>query len=112
MHNLQAGYCWYHYFIKKQNTWPLLLGSWAEIAGNLGAVAQEKMQDKMLYSHRAHWNGASWGLGIAALLDGLNFTNLLDFWKLIPFGVIAALVLADKQQHQKLLEAGELGDDL
>ena len=32
VHNVQAGYCWYHYFIKGRRDLAVALGSWAEMA--------------------------------------------------------------------------------
>ena len=52
VHNLQAGYCWYHYFLKGNKSWPVFLGSWAEVAGDIGAVGEEYVKG-MKYAHDA-----------------------------------------------------------
>ena len=41
IHNVQAGYCWYHHFVKGQRGWPVWLGSYAEITADLGAIVEE-----------------------------------------------------------------------
>jgi hypothetical protein len=92
IHNVQAGFCWYHYFIKGQKQLPLALGSWAEIAGDLGAVAEEWIKDKgKIYSHIAHYEGASIGIVIAMLLDRFNFSSKPTLWKAVPFAAIALM---------------------
>ena len=94
VHNVQAGYCWYHYFYKGRNTWPVFLGSWAEVLGDMGAVAQEKMEGHRLYSHKAHREGAAIGFVAALLLDQLRpkpakKTSML--WKAIPVLLVGYL---------------------
>ena len=97
VHNVQAGYCWYHYFVKGQRQWPLFLGSWAEMAGDLGAVAQEVfVSGHPMYSHKAHYEGASIGMTIAFLLDIINpkkgeKRKVSLLWGVIPFATIALL---------------------
>ena len=92
VHNVQAGYCWYHHFIKGKTQLPLVLGSWAEITGDMGAIAEEMYQNKSLYSHKAHYQGATVGFITAMLLDRFNFSAKPTLWKTIPFFVIGALV--------------------
>ena len=104
VHNVQAGYCWYHYFVKGQRQWPLFLGAWAEMAGDLGAVAEELMRDRHMYSHYAHYNGATWGMAIAFLLDMIRpkkgkKRSLL--WKAIPFAAIATLYFRNKAKDSE-----------
>jgi hypothetical protein len=92
VHNVQAGYCWYHHFIKGKTQLPLVLGSWAEIAGDLGAIAQEMYQKKgVMYNHKIHMHGATVGFIAAMLLDRFNFSAKPTLWKSIPFFVVGAL---------------------
>ena len=94
VHNVQAGYCWYHYFVKGQRQWPLFLGSWAEMAGDLGAVGEELYRGYPMYSHKAHYEGATIGMAAAFLLDMINKKKGKKrsfFWKVIPFAAIATL---------------------
>ena len=104
VHNIQAGYCWWHYFFRGKRTWPLALASWAETAGNFGAIAEELMEDKPLYSHEAHANGAAVGMMAAALLEMARprkgkKTSLLR--KAFPFAMIAILIMRHKQMQDK-----------
>ena len=96
VHNVMAGYCWYHYYIKGKNSIPLRLGSWAELAGNLGAVIQETIQGVRLYSHEAHYKGAAEGMTVAWALDmlrGKRGGGWGEWWK--PFAAIGILIAAD-----------------
>jgi hypothetical protein len=100
IHNVQAGYCWYHYFVKGQRQWPLFLGSWAEMAGDMGAIAQELMDDEELYSHLAHYRGAALGLTLAFLTDMMRpkkgkSRSLL--WKSAPFLAIAIMYFRTRE---------------
>ena len=69
VHNVQAGYCWYHYFIRGRRNWPVFLGSMSELLSDFGAIALELKQGEFLYSHKAHWRGASEGMFAAFLFD-------------------------------------------
>ena len=95
VHNVQAGYCWYHYFVKGRKEWPVWLGTWAEMAGDIGAVAEEKLRgDIVLYNHKAHYQGASIGMAAAFLFDLINKkkgsqTSL--WWKSIPLLALSAM---------------------
>ena len=94
VHNVQAGYCWYHYFFKGRNEWPVFLGAWAEMAGDMGAVVQEKMEGHPMYSHKAHREGAAIGFATALILDKLRpkpgkKTSML--WKALPLLAIGYL---------------------
>ena len=103
VHNIQAGYCWYHYFLKGNNSWPVFLGSWAEIAGDLGAVAEEYSQDRGLYAHDAHYKGATLGMAVAYLLDiarkKRRKTGSSKYY-LVPFAAIGALIMADMSKRK------------
>ena len=92
-HNIQAGYCWYHYFVKgnQNGFW----GAWAELIGNLGCVGQEFLENKSLYSHIAHYRGATYGMSIAFVLDMLRGAGFpkLGRWALAPLLTIAAMKL-------------------
>ena len=103
VHNVQAGYCWYHHFIKGQKQLPLMLGSWAEILGDMGAIVQEKMAGQPMYSHKAHYEGASIGLGVAALFDKLNFSTKPTLWKAIPLLVIGTMIFQNSR-NKKIIE--------
>ena len=104
IHNVQAGYCWYHYFVKGQKQLPLLLGSWAEVAGDLGAVVEESLRGEHMYSHKAHYEGASIGMIVAMLLDKFNFSSKPTLWKAIPLLTIAALMLAEMKKEKLYLK--------
>jgi hypothetical protein len=100
IHNVQAGYCWYHYYFKGRNEWPVFLGTWAEMAGDMGAVAQEKWAGHRMYSHKAHREGLSIGFGTALLLDKLRpkpgkKTSVL--WKAIPLLAVGLLFMQPEQ---------------
>ena len=73
VHNVQAGYCWYHYFVKKNKGWPVFLGTWAEIFADSSAVVEEYVvKTGANYGHRAHAEGAFIGFMTALLLDRLT----------------------------------------
>ena len=73
VHNIQAGYCWYHYFVKKNKGWPVFAGTWMEIAGDGGAVIEEYvLQTGSRYAHRIHAQGAFIGFMTALLLDRMR----------------------------------------
>ena len=72
VHNIQAGYCWYHYFIKRNKNWGVFLGSWLEIGGDLGAVVAELIADDAHYGHIVHAEGAAEGMLVAFVLDFLR----------------------------------------
>ena len=103
VHNVQAGYCWYHYFVKGNKSWPVSLGSWAEITGDIGAVAQELIENKgQMYGHDAHYKGATLGMVIAFLLDMLRGSGVPKptRWALAP--VITWAIMYGKQNlHHK-----------
>ena len=103
VHNVQAGYCWYHYFVKGRRGWGVFLGSMAETAGNLGAVLQEYIEDSSLYSHKAHYEGASIGIAAAFLMDMVSRKKVgrRNHWlfMMIPFAIIAVLYYAEKQKR-------------
>ena len=69
VHNLQAGYCWYHYFFKGRREWPVFMGTWSELAGDAWAVVEEMQEEHPMYAHDAHYMGAFLGLASAWLLD-------------------------------------------
>ena len=70
VHNVQAGYCWYHYFVKKNKGWPVFVGTWMEIAGDGWAVVDEYIvKTGANYGHRVHAEGAFIGFMTALLLD-------------------------------------------
>ena len=96
VHNIQAGYCWYHHFVKGRQELGTVLGSYAEITGDLGAIVQEYMEGRQMYSHKAHIEGASIGIAAAFLMDqwsrnrqGARFSWL---YKAVPFIVIGLMV--------------------
>jgi hypothetical protein len=98
VHNVQAGYCWYHHFIKGKTQLPLVLGSWAEIIGDLGAIVEEMYQKKgIMYNHKVHMTGAIEGFITAMLLDRFNFSAKPTLWKAIPFFVIGALAFRSRR---------------
>ena len=73
VHNVQAGYCWYHYFVKKNKGWPVFVGTWAEISADSAAVFEEYvMKTGANYGHRVHAEGAFIGFMAAWLLDRLS----------------------------------------
>ena len=112
VHNVQAGYCWYHYFVKGQRQWPLFLGSWAEMAGDLGAVGEELYRGHPMYSHKAHYQGATIGMAAAFLLDMINKKKGKKrsfFWKVIPFAAIATLYFRNMEREKMF--AAEAADD-
>ena len=108
VHNVQAGYCWYHYFVKGQRQLPLFLGSWAEMAGDLGAVGEELLRGQKMYSHKAHYEGATIGMTVAFLLDMIHpkkGKKRSFLWKVIPFATIALLFYqnAEREREEKEL---------
>ena len=79
------------------------LGSWAEITGDIGAVAQELIENKgQMYGHDAHYKGATLGMVIAFLLDMLRGSGVPKptRWALAP--VITWAIMYGKQNlHPK-----------
>ena len=101
VHNVQAGYCWYHYFVKGQRQLPLFLGSWAEMAGDLGAVGEELLRGQKMYSHKAHYEGATIGMTVAFLLDMIHpkkGKKRSFLWKVIPIATIALLFYQNSER--------------
>ena len=95
IHNIQAGYCWYHYFVKGARGWPVFLGSLAELAGDTGAVVEEYLRGRRMYGHRAHLEGASIGMAAAFLLDVVNPKKggrKTSFWFKAIFASMALLL--------------------
>ena len=74
VHNIQAGYCLYHYWFKNNKKMLVFLGVLAEAAGDIGAVIEEKMYGTN-YSHYAHGEGLVIGLISAFLLDQMFKTK-------------------------------------
>jgi hypothetical protein len=97
VHNVQAGYCWYHYFIKKHKGLGLMLGTYAELVANLGAVGQEIVEGKPLYSHEAHVKGLVMGMVVARLLDAVRGKNKKFSAKGLTIPTAAVLVMMLKQ---------------
>ena len=91
VHNYQAGFNMYHYFLKNEFDWPIFLAVWAEIAGDLGAVIEELIRNKhIMYSHSAHFQGLIFGVFTAFLIDYI--TNKLKFkrhriWWMLPLTI-------------------------
>ena len=84
-----------------------MLGSWAEVAGNVGAVVEEKLRDQeFMYSHEAHMEGASIGMALAFLFDMVfpkkGFPTKL-LWKLIPVAVIG-LLYYENEERKKMFQ--------
>ena len=104
VHNVMAGYCWYHYYILKKNTLPLKLGSWSELAGDLGAVAQEQLTGVGGVSHEAHYNGGSQGMAIALILDKLRGKRTKgwgEWYKpVVALGILYFADYAKKQEYK------------
>ena len=103
VHNIQAGYCWYHHFLKGNKSFPLFLGSWAELAGDLAAVGLELYDSKeFLYSHKAHWKGASTGMAVAYVLDMLRRKKSARAhrWWYVPFIAITAMFGMDMKEKK------------
>jgi len=96
VHNVQAGYCWYHYFIRGRRNWPVFLGSMSELLSDFGAIAGELNQGEFLYSHKAHWRGASEGMIAAFLFDMFRPKKTGKkhgvFLRTIPFIAILVMV--------------------
>ena len=95
VHNVMAGYCWYHYYGKGKNSIPLRAASWAEIAGDLGAIVEETAMGT-LYSHEAHYKGSMEGFAVAWALDILKGGRLKlsgQWWK--PAAVVGMLIAAN-----------------
>ena len=67
VHNIQAGYLWYHYFVKRNRKTLVAIGTWMEIAGDVGSVSQIFGK----YHDHAHLDGATTGFLAAFLLDKL-----------------------------------------
>jgi len=114
IHNVQAGYCWYHYFVKGRRDWPVFLGTWSEVAGDLGAIAEELSENRMLYSHKAHYFGAAEGMSLAFLFD--MFRPKKQFKKrgwlmfVVPFAVMVAMFLKDKDKGSMRSSVARLSD--
>ena len=114
VHNIQAGYCFWHYFFRGKRTWPLALASWAEAAGNFGAIAEELIEDKRLYHHEAHANGAGLGMMAAALLEMARPRKgkKTSLWrKAFPFAMIGILILREKQKRTEVKDLDEKDRD-
>ena len=75
----------------------MILGTYAEFAGDLGAVAEEFLKGEHLYSHEAHWKGASLGMALGFAFDKLRGHGRLKYHKywLFPLITIAALIGKD-----------------
>lgn len=93
VHNVQAGYCWYHYFLKNKRSWPVFLGTWSEIAGDLGAVGEEILRGEHVYGHQVHYNGALQGMALAFMFDRIQGNKSLKYHKLwlMPFLTLGTL---------------------
>ena len=80
-----------------------MLGSWAELVGDVGAVVEEKLRDRIMYSHEAHMTGASIGMALAFLFDMVfpkkGFPTKL-LWKLIPVAVIGILYYENEERKK------------
>ena len=103
VHNIQGGYCSYHYFWKGQKQWPLWLGTWASVGGNMAAIAKEIKEGERMYSHKAHAVGHSIGFVVALLLDRLRphpGSKTSTFWKTIPILAIATMMWADTRENE------------
>ena len=102
VHNIQAGYCWYHHFIKGRQEWGTVLGSYAELTGDLGAILEEYASGKNKYNHHAHYQAASIGIAVAFLMDMISKnkkgTKFSWWYKAVPFAVIAIMVFADRNK--------------
>jgi len=101
VHNLQAGYCWYHYFIKGRREWPVFLGTWAEIAGDLAAVGEEVQKDAIMYAHDAHYKAAFLGLIAGFVLDMIRPHKKGRPLSMLWLGVPALTLGIMYNQHQK-----------
>ena len=103
VHNIQGGYCWYHYFLKGNKSWPVFLGSWAEVAGDMGAVGEQYLRDEN-YAHDMHWKGAGLGMAVAYLLDIARTkrrkTGSAKYY-LVPFAAIGAMIMADTTKNKE-----------
>ena len=97
-HNIQAGFCWYHYFLK--NNPDGFWGSWAELAGDSYAILGE---EGLQFNHTAHFRGASIGMGIGFALDMLRGLRVptLGRWTLVPAAIIAFMYA---NQHEEDLK--------
>ena len=69
VHNIQAGYCLYHYAFKGNKKMLVFLGVLAEATGDIGAVIEEQMKGEKMYAHDAHVEGVAIGLVAAFVLD-------------------------------------------
>jgi hypothetical protein len=104
VHNVQAGYCWYHHFVKGNKSFPLLLGSWAEVSADLAAVGVELYdRETYNYSHKAHWMGASEGMAVAYVLDLLRRKKSArkHRWWYVPFITITAMFGMDQTKESQ-----------
>lgn len=111
VHNVQAGYCWYHYFVKKHEGLGLMLGTYAELLGDMGAVGQELFEGKQHYSHEAHYKGVAIGMVAARLLDALRGKNKKFSRSGLVIPAVAILVMMLKQFTRPKDEEDE-GDEL
>ena len=97
VHNVQAGVNMFHYYLKSERTWPLILGVLSETTGDLGAIVEELVRDQDMYSHYAHWNGLAHGVFLAFLMDLLSKKKykLHPFWLALPV-TLGAMVIKDQ----------------
>jgi len=70
VHNMQAGFNMYYYFLKNEITWPVFLGVLSELVGDLGAVVEEIVREsRIFYNHSAHLNGIVYGIFFGFFID-------------------------------------------
>ena len=76
IYNVQAGYVWYHYFVKGRKDWVTFAGTWAAVLTDAGSLLPEAgielFGPQMESSHFHHYIGATEGMTAAFFLDWLR----------------------------------------
>ena len=108
IYNVQAGYVWYHYFVKSRRDWATFAATWAAVLTDVGSLLPEAgielFGEQMESSHFHHYIGATEGMTAAFFLDWLRpkggkSRGWLLF--LTPFILIGFMTLAGLKQDAR-----------
>ena len=72
VHNIQAGYCAYHYFVKNNTRALVTVATLGEIYADIFCKVEELDSGVPMYSHYAHIEGFTLGMASGFVLDQIN----------------------------------------